>query len=311
VDAPETILPHYDLVFTSALSALEAMACGCAVIVCDARGLAGFVTPERFERWRRLNFGLRSFVRPVTASALVDEIDLYDPRAASDVSATVRDTAGMVELVERYVALYETCVVERLPPNWADHHRALARHLQTWGPRVGPAWPWSIERSRLIDELDAALEHPRRIVPGETIAIGLHQPRRVELAAGFSYLESHGIWTDGDQATMVLRVDGLEDTLDVALLVDAFVRPGHPTMEVAVITNGVFTDTWSFKHPSLPEWRRVHVRIASTDRIVVLGFTIRRPCSPKELGESGDSRKLGLSIAQVAVMPAGINDPAS
>ena len=42
VDAPETVFAGYDLVFTSALSALEAMACGCAVIVCDARGVAGF-----------------------------------------------------------------------------------------------------------------------------------------------------------------------------------------------------------------------------------------------------------------------------
>ena len=38
LDRPEEVLPKYDLVFTSALSALEAMVSGCAVIVCDARG---------------------------------------------------------------------------------------------------------------------------------------------------------------------------------------------------------------------------------------------------------------------------------
>ena len=110
---------------------------------------------------------------------------------------------------------------------------------------------------------------------------------------------------------MVLRVDGYEETIDVALLVDAFVRPGHPTVEVGVTANGVLTDTWSFTHPSVPEWRRVHVPIASPDRVVVLSFSIRTPCSPKELGEGGDSRQLGLSIAQLAVWSREIGDSAS
>src|SRR6202011_5673593 len=144
----------------------------------------------------------------------------------------------------------------------------------------GPAWPWSIERELLVGELDAALDRPRRIALGETIAIGAEQPRRVEFAGGFGFVESQGIWTDGDQATMVLRVDGYEETIDVALLVDAFVRPGHPAVEVGVTANGVLTDTWSFTYPSLPEWRRVHVPIASPDRVVVLSFSIRTPCSP-------------------------------
>jgi hypothetical protein len=311
IDAPEKVLPHYDLVFTSALSALEAMACGCAVIACDARGVAGFVTPERFARWRRLNFGLRSFARPVTASVLVEEVDLYDPSAASAVAAIVRETAGMDELVDRYVALYEACILDHVAPARADHDRAFARHLQTWGPRVGPAWPWSIERSLLIDELDAALERPRRIALGEAIVIGAEQPHRVEFAAGFGSVESHGIWTNGDQATMVLRVDTLEEQVDVAFLVDAFVRPGHPTVEVGVTANGVLTGTWSFTYPSLPGWRRVRVPIASSDRLIVLGFSIRTPCSPKELGEGGDSRKLGLSISQLAVTAFETGNPAS
>ena len=41
---PEQEMVKFDLVFTSARGALEALCCGCAVIVCDGRGLAGLVT---------------------------------------------------------------------------------------------------------------------------------------------------------------------------------------------------------------------------------------------------------------------------
>src|SRR4029079_17666075 len=40
-DKPEDLMPEFDLVFASALTAMEAMACGRAVVVCDGRGLAG------------------------------------------------------------------------------------------------------------------------------------------------------------------------------------------------------------------------------------------------------------------------------
>src|SRR5207253_11139176 len=44
VDNPETLLPNYDLVFAKARCALEAMAVGSAVILCDADGLGPLVT---------------------------------------------------------------------------------------------------------------------------------------------------------------------------------------------------------------------------------------------------------------------------
>src|SRR4051794_40655981 len=44
IDRPEEVLPQYDLVFAKARCAIEALATGCAMIVCDAQGLAGLVT---------------------------------------------------------------------------------------------------------------------------------------------------------------------------------------------------------------------------------------------------------------------------
>jgi len=57
VDDLPAWLPGYDLVFTSARTALEALAVGCAVIVVDGRGLAGLATADAVDAWRRDNFG--------------------------------------------------------------------------------------------------------------------------------------------------------------------------------------------------------------------------------------------------------------
>lgn len=67
---PERELIGYDLVFATARMALEALCAGCAVVVCDSRGLADLVTQANFADLRRLNFGLRALTRPVSVESL-------------------------------------------------------------------------------------------------------------------------------------------------------------------------------------------------------------------------------------------------
>src|SRR5262249_55428078 len=57
---PEEILGAYDLVFAKARSAIEAMAIGAAVVLCDAAGAGEIVTTANFDRLRPLNFGIRT-----------------------------------------------------------------------------------------------------------------------------------------------------------------------------------------------------------------------------------------------------------
>ncbi|HKO00409.1 MAG TPA: glycosyltransferase, partial [Thermoanaerobaculia bacterium] len=66
VREPERLLAQYDVVFARARSALEAMAVGCAVIVCDPSGIAGLVTTKNFDAMRRRNFGVRTLTKPVS-----------------------------------------------------------------------------------------------------------------------------------------------------------------------------------------------------------------------------------------------------
>jgi hypothetical protein len=103
---PEERFVRYDLVFATARSALEAICAGAAVIVCDGRGLAGFVGPEDYPRLRENNFGLRSLVRPVSVTALVGEIVRYDPKAAEAVTAVARADADFEPFLDRLLEIY-------------------------------------------------------------------------------------------------------------------------------------------------------------------------------------------------------------
>jgi len=156
ISTPETWLPRYDLIFASALSALEAMACGRAVIVCDGRGLAGFVTPERFTQWRPSNFGLRTLTPDLTTDAILREIDAYDSTAAADVAHRVRQEAGLDSWLKALLDLYRQVIAEHRasPPSETEAALAMARHLQAWSPRADARWPWMAERERLIEQLE-------------------------------------------------------------------------------------------------------------------------------------------------------------
>ncbi len=103
---PERVLPAYDLVFAKARCALEAMATGCAVVLCDTTGLGSLVTRDRVQELRRWNFGFRVLDRPLRPHLIAEEIARYDSHDAGDVSTYLRETAGLDEAVRQYSALY-------------------------------------------------------------------------------------------------------------------------------------------------------------------------------------------------------------
>lgn len=106
VARPESVLGDYDLVFAKARCAIEAMACGTAVILCDTRGLGPMVATHNARRLRPWNFGMRCLDRPLDASAVKEEIRRYDPEDAASVSAYIREEASLSRAVKEYSALY-------------------------------------------------------------------------------------------------------------------------------------------------------------------------------------------------------------
>jgi len=91
---------------------VEAMAVGCAVVLCDQVGLGPLVTAKRFDELRAVNFGRRSLSNPITPQNLLGEIARYDSGDAAEVSRRLRACAGLTETVERLVALYREVIAE-------------------------------------------------------------------------------------------------------------------------------------------------------------------------------------------------------
>ena len=104
---PEQILGHYDIVFAKARCALEALASGTAVIACDAAGLGGMVTPDNYETFRALNFGIRSLRNPITLENITQELDRYDAAGAREVTRHVRSEAGIDPAIEQIFHVYQ------------------------------------------------------------------------------------------------------------------------------------------------------------------------------------------------------------
>jgi hypothetical protein len=131
--APEAVLGTYDLVFAKARCALEAMAVGAAVILCDEGGLGPLVTVREFEQLRPLNFGIRTLRSRLDPDILVSEIERYDAADAADVCRLVRSTASHESVVDDLVSIYEEVIEEHRQTSPADieaEGRAAANYLR-------------------------------------------------------------------------------------------------------------------------------------------------------------------------------------
>ena len=173
---PELELVQYDLVFATARSALEAICAGCAVVVCDGRGLSEMVTLENFHRLRDLNFGLRSLVHPVTVERLTGEIGKYDAADAAATAALASNEASFDVMLDRYLEVYRQAIGRAHEHPWtsADYDRALAAFLRANLPRRPDdrRWPWLPERDHLLAQIANA---DRRLAQSEAELVRLRE----------------------------------------------------------------------------------------------------------------------------------------
>ena len=169
VAEPEPELVNYDLVFATARMALEALCAGCAVVVCDSRGMAGMVTTDNLASLRPLNFGLRSLVHGLSVEALAAEVAKYDARDAAQVSDRVRAIAGLEVTLDYLERTYREAM-QAPKPDEMEMRNATLRFLQQALPRrrMDGRWPWMAEREAMekrIEQLeqDLAAERARNL----------------------------------------------------------------------------------------------------------------------------------------------------
>ncbi len=164
--APERELGRYDVVFAKARSALEALATGAAVVVCDADGCGPLVRAADLDRLRRLNFGIRCLTAPVTAGHVVRELRRYDRADAAAVTRRIRAMAGLHLAVPRLVALYERVLAEWAVaprPDRKAEGQATAAYLRAVSPALQ-------ERSRVVLQVEGERLRRRLAQAGAVLA---------------------------------------------------------------------------------------------------------------------------------------------
>ena len=125
-DAPENLLPAYDIVFAKGRTALEALAVGCATVLADGAGAGPLVTPGNYPVLRTRNFGIRELRHAHDAAWYAEQLARYSVADAADVSARVRTEADMEPAIDRLLAIYSAAMAA--PPAPGDASRGAAMH---------------------------------------------------------------------------------------------------------------------------------------------------------------------------------------
>jgi Glycosyltransferase Family 4 len=142
---PEYELVKYDIVFGTGRSAIEALCAGCAVVVCDQRGLGGLVSTADYERLRVHNFALWALTRPITMNAVVTELDRYDCADAIAVSERIRQDSSLESYLGKLEGLYTATIARHraAPPSRESVYYAERHFLREALPRKPGDPPWT------------------------------------------------------------------------------------------------------------------------------------------------------------------------
>lgn len=131
---PERLLADYDLVFAKGRCALEALAVGTAVILCDAQGSGPLITSSDLDRLQRLNFGIRTLSEKVDPDLLLREIERYDPVDAAEVSQRIRAGSDLNSVLDEAIALYYEVIEEfrECPPSDQTEENLATAEFLRW-----------------------------------------------------------------------------------------------------------------------------------------------------------------------------------
>ena len=307
LDAPEEALREVDLVFTSALSAIEALACGRGVIVCDGRGLAGWASPARYTEWRRLNFGLGALRAAVTVEGVQREIDRYSAQEADAVSRCIRSEGGVHTQALQYSALYAAAIADNA---WQhDHERtraAMARYVEEWSPNRSAPRAWITERQWLHDRLGAGFV-AERSASGISYRFDAASDPYVRPLSGVPPFDGSARWTDGPSALLVMRTPA-PGAWQLQLGVIPFLSEQHTRQRLLLEVNGLELAARTFEGNRLtgpiPVVATIRADKVPDDGLLWIRLALPDAVAPKHLGLSQDPRQLGVALIDLSIEPA-------
>ena len=138
ISDPQNFLPNYDIVFASGKSAIDALACGCAVIVLGRTSCGEMVVPENFDRLRQANFAIAVNSPPPSADKIERELRRYSAEPCTFVSQRVRHEADASLSAEKLVSIYEQVIArhQSTQPDLPAEMLATAQYLRKITPLV-------------------------------------------------------------------------------------------------------------------------------------------------------------------------------
>jgi hypothetical protein len=245
LEDPSKALPTYDLVFASALSAIEAMSCMRPVIVCDGRGMAGMVDRKRYEAWRPQNFGLAILNAPLSIERTLAEIDRFDATESQRVGERVREEAGIAPWIAHYVALYREAI-EAPPPSPEAWPLQWAQHLERWTPRPVEHWGWTNDRQILTNEMRRLRAGSEELPVGNRLTFGKEgAAARFLDPVGFEPQPDGAVWTSAHFASLRFRPGPIKTGYALTLEYAACLPDPGFTLEITALLNGVEIERWS------------------------------------------------------------------
>lgn len=201
-ESPETQLPSHAVVFATGRSALEALACGCAVIPLDpVVGLGSLVTPDDFDEHRDRNWCVYRHPHEVTQQAVEAQLARVASTPTAEVTRRVRSELTLGQAVTALESWYERVRDEPLEPAGPDQgeKRALVDYLRFLAARTresDTAFAEARREARLASRLPQLREEAaaaRRDLRGLT--------RRLEASWwGRRFLRRHAGWQNDPPA---------------------------------------------------------------------------------------------------------------
>lgn len=238
--APERLLPQYELVFTSGRSALEALACGCRVVIVGEGRLSPVLTSETFDAALAVNFASvpehGELYEAAVAGALHAVASAEPDGANAALIGRVRNEYSLNVALDRMETLYREVVAEPLPASDPGRdHEALHAALKIAASALA-------ENRRETARLKAGWEETKRkreALAGDLKNLKRQQRKTGDKRAQVSVSRSRDLPAtavlecNSDAGRWRLETGGALDAMQDSLV--AFGAIGLPVLMVAIV----------------------------------------------------------------------------
>ncbi|HSJ01360.1 MAG TPA: glycosyltransferase family 4 protein [Verrucomicrobium sp.] len=142
LERPEIFLQGFDLVFAMGRCALEAMACGCAVVPLMPGQAGGLITAETFNQHAFSNFSPRYFItaNQISAGWLGEQLALWQPVEVLAVTCLVRERHSLTLAVDRLLEFYQQALATPANHGSGASVSEFASYLESMGREADTLW---------------------------------------------------------------------------------------------------------------------------------------------------------------------------